>query len=237
MTIYIQALHRFPVAEWGLTALLGFKQIGANIKFYETIDEVPLNRDMLVVGFADDTRRWFSEMGVTPPNVPTLPRELSYFTGRFTQHMTLADASAWTSFPYFIKPYAHHKQFDAQLIEKTMDLRALEQEMSPDSMVLISSPVTFQTEYRAFVIENEWVGLQHYKGDFRIFPNVDIIRHAIQSFTSAPVAYGIDFGVLQDHRTVLIEVNDFWNLDSYGLNALVYARGLAQRWKQILDLA
>lgn len=237
MTVYIQALHQFPIADWGVAALLGFKQLGARIKFYESIEEVPVNRDVLLIGFADDTMRWFNAMGMRPPYIPTLPPTLDYFTGRLVQRTTLAESSSNASYPFFIKPYAHHKQFDARLIEKATDIQALQDQFAQEVPVLISEPVVFLAEYRAFVIDNSFVGLKHYKGDFRLFPSIDIISQAIRAFTNAPAAYGIDFGVLAGGRTVLIEVNDFWSLDNYGFDAELYARGLIRRWNQLLELS
>lgn len=50
-----------------------------------------------------------------------------------------------------------------------------------------------------------------------------------------PDAYGIDFGVTKDGRTLLIEVNDAWALGCYGLESHLYAKFLLTRWAQLTD--
>jgi hypothetical protein len=40
----------------------------------------------------------------------------------------------------------------------------------------------------------------------------------------------MDWGVTRDERTLLVEVNDAYSLGSYGLDPLVYAPMLADRW-------
>lgn len=74
---------------------------------------------------------------------------------------------------------------------------------------------------------------KHYWGDPLKFPSAEIIRFAIQDYASAPDAYGIDFGVTKEGKTLLIEVNDAWTLGCYGLEAHLYAKFLLTRWAQM----
>jgi len=46
----------------------------------------------------------------------------------------------------------------------------------------------------------------------------------------APNAYCLDWGVLQDGRTVLVEMNEGYAFGHYGLNPISYARMLSARW-------
>lgn len=52
-------------------------------------------------------------------------------------------------------------------------------------------------------------------------------------FSDAPNGYGIDFGVTDDGRTLLIEVNDGYALGSYGMYYLDYAKLLSARWAEL----
>ena len=52
---------------------------------------------------------------------------------------------------------------------------------------------------------------------------------------AAPAGFGIDFGVLLDGRTVLVEMNDGYSLGSYGLNAVEYSELLEARWAQLAN--
>ena len=48
-----------------------------------------------------------------------------------------------------------------------------------------------------------------------------------------PNGYGTDFGVTDDGRTLLIEVNDGYALGSYGLYYLDYAKLLSAIWAEL----
>ena len=232
-TVYIQALNQFPIDKPGVDALLGFKQMGLQTKFYETIDQVPLHRNVLVVGFADDVRYWLTTMGIPMPDSITLPKQLYYYTGRAIQQTTLEQAMIRKDYPFFIKP-SLHKLFDARLVEQPSHLQDLVNTVPLSTEVLMSKPVTFTSEYRGFVIKGKLVGLKHYKGNLCLFPSCDLIYQAIQSFTEQPIAFSIDFGLDSLNRTLLVECNDFWSLDSYGLDPELYAKGLLLRWNELL---
>lgn len=46
--------------------------------------------------------------------------------------------------------------------------------------------------------------------------------------------YGIDFGVLDDGRTALVELNDGYALGNYGLAAEAYLALCIARWEQLV---
>ena len=75
--------------------------------------------------------------------------------------------------------------------------------------------------------------MSHYQGNCFRYPNADKIRAAIDAFKSAPAAYGIDFGVLSNGDTVLVEANDGYSLGSYRLNSVDYSRLLEARWAEL----
>lgn len=80
-----------------------------------------------------------------------------------------------------------------------------------------------------FVQYGQILDCKHYWGDPLKFPSAEIIKFAIRDYTSAPDAYGIDFGVTRDAKTLLMEVNDAWALGCYGLEAHLYAKFLVTR--------
>jgi hypothetical protein len=79
----------------------------------------------------------------------------------------------------------------------------------------------------------EILGVKSYSGDWRVHFDSQVIERAIESYTSAPAAYGADFGVTAGGETLLIEVNDGYALGAYGLFSADYARLLASRWAQM----
>jgi len=48
-----------------------------------------------------------------------------------------------------------------------------------------------------------------------------------------PAAFGIDFGITPDSKTLLVEVNDGRSLGNYGLAPQVYALFLQARWDEM----
>lgn len=101
--------------------------------------------------------------------------------------------------------------------------------------VLISEYVTFVSEWRCFVRHGQVVELSRYQGDVFRYPDAQVIAGAVADFGRAALAgYGIDFGVLTDGRTVLIEVNEGYALNPYGLDAMEYAELLEARWFQLV---
>ncbi len=100
-----------------------------------------------------------------------------------------------------------------------------------------SEYVTIESEWRAFVFKNNLIALQHYCGDFTMFPNVDTIKNMITGYKSAPVAYTLDVGVKEIHEyfspdtiTIIIEVHDFFSCGLYGFSDYATLPFMFARW-------
>ncbi len=100
--------------------------------------------------------------------------------------------------------------------------------------VVASDVVHFDTEYRLFVNRGLITGAKHYRGDFTKIVDFDIARQCVRAFKSAPISYSLDLGVLDDGRTVVVEVNDAYSLGCYGLAPLIYAQLVEDRWEQMV---
>ncbi len=91
----------------------------------------------------------------------------------------------------------------------------------------------------AFVIRSEVKCVQQYGGDERVADG-EVIRDCVDRLTqsgTAASAYAIDFGVLRDGRTVLLEVNDGYSLGRYGCAPEVYVDVLGTRWAELVELS
>lgn len=64
----------------------------------------------------------------------------------------------------------------------------------------------FVSEWRCFVRYGEILDIKHYRGDWRMHFDPDVIEGAVSAYTDAPAGYGIDFGLTTDGRTLLVEV-------------------------------
>ena len=60
-----------------------------------------------------------------------------------------------------------------------------------------------------------------------------VIDAAVKAFPNMPAGCALDFGVTDDGRTLLIEMNDGYSLGTYGLEATLYARLLTARWAEL----
>jgi hypothetical protein len=77
--------------------------------------------------------------------------------------------------------------------------------------------------------------LCRYQGDVFRYPDPRVVKDAVADFgRQAPAAYGSDFGILTDGRTVLVEVNEGYSLTPYGLEAMEYSELLEARWVQLM---
>lgn len=56
----------------------------------------------------------------------------------------------------------------------------------------------------------------------------------LHSADQAPAAFAIDFGVLTDGQTALVELNDGFSIGTYGLSGELYADFTAARWAELV---
>jgi len=235
MNVYIRALNNFPTDDWGVSALMGFRMKGANVKFYEDIEEVPLNRNSMIVGYIEDTKWFFEQMGWKVDYNLTLPLDLNKDkflkrkTAKIIEFKTLLHHNNSIKFPYFLKPI-NVKTFYPSIIKNENDLAPYEN----CKHFLISQLIDIVSEYRCYIIDRKIVGCYNYLGDFYQYPNLKLVDQMISEFEDAPIGYSIDVAVLKNGETCLIECNDGWSLGNYGLEPKLYTRLLTERWIEIL---
>lgn len=231
--IYIQAQNGFPV-EWCTSAYMGFRAKQSDIYFFENINEVPISKYVILVASIENTNTYLKELGLPPKLALNIPDELMCYTGRYIQYMTVGEfKNQYPSndmFPLFVKPNKYSKEFIGGIVESKESFNNCFYDVSNDKELLVSEIVNFVSEYRGYVIDKELRGIKHYKGDFRIFPDMTVIDSAISDYTSQPIGYSIDFGITDDGRTLLVECNDGYSLGNYGLNDVTYSTLLARRW-------
>lgn len=198
---------------------------------YNDLSTKELSKSDIFVGSVDFMKAVFNKIGVFIPKPINIPKELSKFAGREISEGILENLK----FPCFIKPLEELKLFTGFVIKSTKDLNLLYPEIKSDTKLLISEIVNFESEYRCFVYKGEWIDMKCYFGDFRKFPNVDIIQSAINSYSNSPIAYAIDFGVTDKGETKLIEVNDFYSCGTYGFFGETYIMMIRDRFREIVN--
>lgn len=238
-TVYVQrnpANNSF-LSENCFKAAAGFGSMGYKVSGFRYVEELPEDKDVIVVGGIISVRNAFHRLGLPQPEIDNPHKLLPDYLGRTVQEMTFGEieeyANAVGQFPFFIKPLRDHKLFTGYVVKSAKDLIQAKIRCQPDTKLIISEVVDFVSEYRCFVLNGELVGSKNYTGDFRISPDYDVIESAIRDYNSQPAAYSIDFGITSDGRTLLIEMNDAFGLSSYGLNKIVYSKMLEARWDEI----
>ncbi|RYD88657.1 MAG: DUF4343 domain-containing protein [Sphingobacteriales bacterium] len=179
-------------------------------------------------------KRTFEHLGIQLPDEDmSYPESLRGYLGRniwtSTADEIAADPTKWD---VFIKPKSDLKRFTGKHIRGIADLRNIG-DQGRNTPVWVSEPVRFMREWRVFVRYGRIMGIRPYKGDYRVHYDVAVIESAIRDFAGAPAGYAIDFGVTDDGRTLLIEVNEGYSIGAYGLYYTDYAKLLSARWAQL----
>lgn len=239
--VYCQARNGVPITTNTYYAWEGFRLKGYDVKFFEgeftspELDAISLTKDDIVCGYIPIVRKVFDRLGAPQPNLPDIPEELLSYCGREVWFSTLGAVHEQDQAvkPVFIKPRYVQKLFPGHVVASFKDLiKTAAYDMSTE--ILASEPVNFVSEYRGFVLRGDLVGLKHYKGDFGVVPDVQVIRSAIQAYKLAPSGYSIDFGVTDNGKSLLIEINDAFALGNYGLTSLTYTDIIEARWDEIV---
>ena len=105
--------------------------------------------------------------------------------------------------------------------------------LDPEFDIYCSECVHFVSEWRCFMIYGQLADIRFYYGDESVKCDQSIIYAAIRAYPKMPAGCALDFGVTDDGRTLLIEMNDGYSLGIYGLDPTLYARLLTARWAEL----
>jgi ATP-grasp domain, R2K clade family 2 len=240
---YIQAERGIPATDPFYRAWDGFRKRGVRCELFEPqqLDQraLPLARDTLVAGGVPVVEAALTAVGVTVPPADNLPASLAKYRGRRVWTSTWGELRAQYGKkgppePLWVKSLRRNKGSPSLAVYEAEDIDAAS--ALPDGHeVLISEYVTFVSEWRCFVRHGQIIDLCRYQGDVFRYPDATVVKAAVADHSRvAPAGYGIDFGVLTDGRTVLVEVNEGYALNPYGLESIEYAELLEARWLQLV---
>lgn len=236
MRVFVKtAMNGIPETETEYAAWQGFQALGFQPEFFQ--DEMDLSEcrpDDLIVAGISITKRVLQSYGISIPEYD-YPEELNAFLGRKIWQDTLDHVlSAKDMFPVFIKP-VRDKAFVGTVLRTEADMPRLRQ-TKMNEPVLCSELVEFQAEWRAFIRYGRIWDVRPYRGDWHMQYDPDILDRAVSAYTGGPAGYAMDFGVTEDGRTLLVEVNDGFALGSYGLDPIQYAKLLSARWSELTGI-
>lgn len=191
------------------------------------------SKEDIIIASVESSEYFFNKIGITPPEYLGYPESLKPYMGRDVYKTKFGDIKS--NFPYFIKPSDKVKSFTGTLIESQEIIKFLQgfDNLNNETKVWFSEPINFISEYRCFVHNQKLVGIKHYTGDFKLFPNIETIENMIKSYKEANCSYTLDVGVDEKGRTLLVEINDMWAIGSYGLEGKLYVRMCVDRLIEI----
>ena len=225
-------------------AVYGFRELGAEIVKYETIDEIYqlVTNEDIVLDYINQCLTIFDKFG-KHPELPNYPEVLKPFLGR---KIWIDNINSINSNPdkwgVFVKP-VKEKAFTGRVINSPRDLIGCGS-CYENYEVLCSNVIDIQKEWRGFIYYDKLIDLRPYNGDWHYNYNSKVIDKVIETFKTwedRPVACSLDFAVIEDtggeQHTIFLEANDAYALGNYGLNHIAYAKMISARWSQILDRA
>jgi hypothetical protein len=223
-------------AAWRGFILRGRETLRVTPQDIADLQARPGDRGTLLFGDTFYVRQYLGHLDVAVPHYD-YPKALRSFLGRPIEETTLGNvrrAYNEPGPPVFIKP-VQHKIFTGHVVSQFRDLLKTTHEPS-DTPVYKVGCVSFRSEWRFYIHHATVVGANHYKGDPLVFLARRIVAEAARRFhgRGAPVAYALDFGVTEDERSLLVEVNDMISLGSYGLDPSHYSYLIEERWDELV---
>lgn len=160
----------------------------------------------------------YVDVEMTPIEVPDA---LLPYVGRTYERMLgrdipddMLDGRRW-----FVKDAGKLKRWNSALY----DFGGLGHLIDPDVPYVVSERVSFVSEWRVFVHEDEIVSCQNYAGGVLEFPDAGTLKGMLRDYAGEghPRAYTLDVGVMRTDdgslRTVPIEVHPFVSCGLYGM--------------------
>jgi hypothetical protein len=203
--------------------------------------QLKLSRETLVAGSIPAVTQALQQLEIPVPEPKDYPASLQPFLHRKIWESTvgavLEGLMQGDLGSVFVKPKGRLKRFTGRVFSSRDDACFLEG-ASRRLPVYCAHPVEWKSEFRTYVIRGEIVGTLHYWGEAAVRPDESEIRRAVETLQhsgEAAAAYGIDFGVLADGTTALMELNDGFGLGSYGLGDDLYTDLILTRWEELMN--
>jgi hypothetical protein len=146
-----------------------------------------------------------------------------------TIHCTSLDQALQAHFPSFIKP-ACEKSFPARVYQVPGELQT--GDLPPETPVILSEPVTWEQEFRCFVLDRDLMTASMYArhgivaqaadGSWPTTPTEMAHARAFintllaDSTVTLPASVVVDVGLIQDRGWAVVEANPAWGAGIYG---------------------
>lgn len=243
-----------PHSENIAHAMYGFRQLGAEMQAYESIDDIydKVGREDIVLDYIDQCQCIFDKFGLLY-NLPNYPDCLREYLGRQiwtdTINSIASDEKKWSA-GWFVKPMNREKAFTGKVISSIADLIGCGN-CHENYEVLCSEKLDILAEWRGFILYDKIIDLRSYgllldtlrdKEAWHYSYDADTVENMMEDFRKwkdRPASCSMDIGVVRDshgnEKTVLIEMNDSYALGNYGLPSIFYAKLISARWSQLFN--
>ena len=230
MRAYIHAFHGRPWNTECQAAYEGFQKLGIETVLFSTNEEFDTRHpEDVVVGGTVIVWHALNQRGIIPEHYD-YPQELTKFCGRKIKQMKLKNI--WDEkLPVFIKS-VEDKAAPGIVVNNWSDLEDYKW-LNPEFDIYCSERVNFVSEWRCFMIYGQLGDICFYYGDKSVECDHSVINAAIRAYPGMPAGCALDFGVTDDGRTLLVEMNDGYSLGIYGLDPILYVRLLTARWAEL----
>lgn len=238
---YIRYREDLPESQATYAAAEGFSMQGIPTTPFHGFGDLDalhaegkLTPDTIVCGYIVDVHSALELLGVSLPPPIDYPKHLEWMFGREIRKTTLGDVRNAAKVQ-FVKPI-RQKRFTGRVYDPDDPIgRVTIATVSDDEECFSSDVINFLSEWRCFVRDGELVGVKHYKGDWSLGFDKDVLVKAVkQGRRLMPAGHSLDIGVTDDGRTCLVEANDGFSLGDYGLPSIIYARLVESRWKELM---
>lgn len=234
MTLYIEKLIKGEFSNISFyTGIEAFYNMGFEIIEVESFKKLNIKYDNIFFGSIAFVQTALKNLGFEIPEHNDYPICLNEFYGRKITESTINkianNPELWN---VFIKPKGALKKFTGTHVKSTYDLIGCG-DIQNDTSVWVSEPVNFVSEWRVFVRYKKIIGVKPYKGDWRGQYNVKIIEKAVEAYENQPAGFAIDFGLTDDGRFLVVEVNEGYSIGNYGLFYIDYAKLISARWAEM----
>ena len=211
----------------------GFDILGIQTATFTHISQVPLSKGNMIVGFVNEVRGYLAQLGISTPDID-YPEELTKYLGRKIKKIAINNAEIFmnenSQQRYFIKPVID-KQFDAFIAEYLQDLARLKH-FDKKTKIWISEYMKFESEFRCYIYNKKPLAICKYRGYAVGEIDYSIVLEMAETYVSAPVAYTLDVGLFES-KLYLVEVNDAYSVQNYGLAVDKYVAWLMLRWSEL----
>jgi len=177
---------------------------------------------------------------VDPSVVPdTYPDCFQQLYGRKIVKEILVAASS--SPPFFVKPAAGHKAFDARLV-RTLEEAQRVALKAKESEVYICEAVQFVSEHRVFLSPGRIWGVREYSDEVLGGESIVAGNAPPQDFLDQVMACNslgfvvVDVGLTSLGKWCVVEVNPPFSLSSYGLDIEIYMEYCCAAWSYVLAM-